>query len=121
MNVTRIWTRGRHHSSEYVMEYSISYGSNGYDYADYKDPGGNIKVRTKWTLGCGLFNQKFLIYNRPYIHFIVSHPYPIYFILHVIISLKKSFFFTILCLYVLYVLISLFCVVVGRNNGVGAD
>lgn len=45
MNVTRIWTQGRHHSSEYVMEYTISYGTNGFDYADYKEPGGNIRVR----------------------------------------------------------------------------
>lgn len=36
---------GRPHSSEYVIEYSISYGTNGYDYVEYKDPDGNIKVR----------------------------------------------------------------------------
>lgn len=45
MNVTRVWTQGRSHSSEYVMEYSISYGTNGLDYADYKEPGGNVMVR----------------------------------------------------------------------------
>lgn len=45
MNVTRIWTQGRKHSSEYVMEYRISYGTNGLDYADYKESGGNIRVR----------------------------------------------------------------------------
>jgi len=48
-NVTRIATQGRRHSSEYVMEYSISYGTNGLDYADYKEPGGNTKVSgTEW-------------------------------------------------------------------------
>ncbi|CAH0552688.1 unnamed protein product [Brassicogethes aeneus] len=41
MNVTRIWTQGRHHSSEYVMEYTVSYGTNNLDYADYKESGGN--------------------------------------------------------------------------------
>jgi contactin associated protein-like 2 len=46
MNVTRIWTRGRPHSNEFVMEYTISYGTNGLDYADYKEPGGNSMVRT---------------------------------------------------------------------------
>uniref|UniRef100_A0A1B6CD05 Neurexin-4 n=2 Tax=Clastoptera arizonana TaxID=38151 RepID=A0A1B6CD05_9HEMI len=44
MTVKRIGTQGRQHSSEYVMEYSISYGSNGLDYADYKEPGGNTKM-----------------------------------------------------------------------------
>lgn len=44
MNVTRIWTRGRPHSNEYVMEYSISYGTNGLEYADYKESGGNTMV-----------------------------------------------------------------------------
>lgn len=45
MNVTRIWTQGRSHSNEYVMEYSISYGTNGLDYADYKESGGDVRVR----------------------------------------------------------------------------
>lgn len=45
MNVTRIWTQGRPHSNEYVMEFSISYGTNGLDYADYKESGGNKMVR----------------------------------------------------------------------------
>ncbi|XP_046386690.1 neurexin-4 isoform X1 [Ischnura elegans] len=44
MNVTGVSTQGRPHTSEYVMEYGISYGSNGYDYADYKAPDGNIKM-----------------------------------------------------------------------------
>lgn len=47
MNVTRIWTRGRPHSNEFVEQYGISYGSNGRDYAAYKDPDGSIKVRTQ--------------------------------------------------------------------------
>lgn len=45
MRVMRIDTQGRPHTSEYVMEYGVSYGSNGLDYADYKEPGGNTKVR----------------------------------------------------------------------------
>lgn len=49
MNVTRIATRGRPHSSEYVMEYSVSYGTNGLDYTDYKEPGGSIRVRAFTT------------------------------------------------------------------------
>ncbi|XP_026281796.1 neurexin-4 isoform X1 [Frankliniella occidentalis] len=44
MNVTRIETQGRLHSTEYVMEYSISYGTNGLDYADFKEDDGNTKM-----------------------------------------------------------------------------
>lgn len=44
MNVTSLATQGRPHSSEYVMEYGISYGTNGLDYADYKEEDGNVKV-----------------------------------------------------------------------------
>lgn len=36
--------QGRPHSTEYVTEFSVSYGYNGLDYADYKEPGGNVKV-----------------------------------------------------------------------------
>ena len=43
-NITRVSIQGRPHSSEYVTEFSISYGYNGLDYADYKEPGGNTKV-----------------------------------------------------------------------------
>lgn len=43
-NVTRIEIQGRPHSNEYVTEFSISYGFNGQDYIDYKEPGGNTKV-----------------------------------------------------------------------------
>lgn len=44
-NLTRITMQGRPHSSEYVTEFSVSYGYNGLDYADYKEPGGNVKVK----------------------------------------------------------------------------
>jgi hypothetical protein len=47
MNVTAIATRGRPKSSEYVLEYAISYGTNGLDYSDFKEAGGNIKVGVK--------------------------------------------------------------------------
>jgi contactin associated protein-like 2 len=43
-NVTRVSIQGRPHHSEYVSEFSVSYGYNGLDYADYKEPGGNTKV-----------------------------------------------------------------------------
>lgn len=44
MNVTGIATQGRAHGTEYVLEYGISYGSNGLDYAVYKDAAGNTKM-----------------------------------------------------------------------------
>lgn len=44
-NITRVSIQGRPHHSEYVSEFSISYGYNGLDYADYKEPGGNTKVK----------------------------------------------------------------------------
>ncbi|XP_026482546.1 tubulin-specific chaperone D-like [Ctenocephalides felis] len=44
MNVTRIAIQGRAHSTEFVTEFAISYGHNGLDYADYKEPGGYTKV-----------------------------------------------------------------------------
>lgn len=44
MNITRIATQGRPHSSDFVEEFGVSYGYNGLDYADYKDAGGNVKV-----------------------------------------------------------------------------
>lgn len=43
-NITQIAIQGRPHSVEYVTEFTISYGYNGLDYADFKEPGGNIKV-----------------------------------------------------------------------------
>lgn len=44
-NITSIDVQGRPFSGEHVTEFSISYGYNGLDYADYKEPGGNIKVK----------------------------------------------------------------------------
>lgn len=44
-NITRIAIQGRPHQSEYVSEFTISYGYNGLDYADFKEPGGNTKVK----------------------------------------------------------------------------
>lgn len=44
MNVTRVWTQGRPFTKEYVMEYRISYGTNGLDYTDYRESGGDIRV-----------------------------------------------------------------------------
>lgn len=44
MTVTSILTQGRAESSEYVETFGISYGSNGLDYADYKESSGNTKV-----------------------------------------------------------------------------
>ncbi|XP_030764634.1 neurexin-4 isoform X2 [Sitophilus oryzae] len=44
MNVTRIWTQGRPHTSQYVSEYQISYGTNGLDYAYYRDSAGDIRM-----------------------------------------------------------------------------
>ncbi|XP_031782155.1 neurexin-4 [Nasonia vitripennis] len=43
-NITAIGTQGREHHNEYVMEYGISYGTNGLDYADFKETDGNIKM-----------------------------------------------------------------------------
>lgn len=43
-NVTHIALQGRPHSNEYVTEYTISYGITDLEFADYKEPGGNIKV-----------------------------------------------------------------------------
>ncbi|XP_034248929.1 neurexin-4 isoform X1 [Thrips palmi] len=44
MNITRIDTQGRKHTVEYVAEYTVSYGTNGLDYADYKEDDGNTKM-----------------------------------------------------------------------------
>jgi hypothetical protein len=46
-NITRIAIQGRPHHSEYVSEFSVSYGYNGLDYADFKEPGGNTKVKKR--------------------------------------------------------------------------
>ena len=44
MNVTGIATQGRNSPKEFVREYGISYGSNGLDYADYREIDGSTKV-----------------------------------------------------------------------------
>ncbi|XP_065217760.1 neurexin-4 isoform X3 [Planococcus citri] len=44
MKVRSIETQGRPTQDDCVLEYTISYGSNGYDYADYKTSSGYIKV-----------------------------------------------------------------------------
>ncbi|XP_075164291.1 neurexin-4 isoform X1 [Haematobia irritans] len=43
-NVTHIALQGRPHSNEFVTEYAISYGISDLEFADYKEPGGNIKM-----------------------------------------------------------------------------
>lgn len=48
-NVTHIALQGRPHSNEFVTEYAISYGITDLEFADYKEPGGNIKVRGEIT------------------------------------------------------------------------
>ncbi|XP_026674791.1 neurexin-4 isoform X4 [Ceratina calcarata] len=44
MNITAVATQGRAVHNEYVMEYGISYGTNGLDYVAYKEEGGNVKM-----------------------------------------------------------------------------
>ncbi|KAL7307938.1 hypothetical protein TKK_0000030 [Trichogramma kaykai] len=44
MNITSIATQGRAHYNQFVQEYSISYGTNGLDYSDFKDVDGNVKM-----------------------------------------------------------------------------
>jgi len=46
-NVTHIALQGRPHSNEYVTEYTISYGITDLEFADYKEPGGNVKVNNR--------------------------------------------------------------------------
>lgn len=53
-NISLIAIQGRPHSVEYVTEFTISYGYNGLDYADFKEPGGNIKV-TETSVFCSYF------------------------------------------------------------------
>lgn len=43
-NITRIAIQGRPHSTEYVTEFTISYGYNGLDFTYYRESGGNFKV-----------------------------------------------------------------------------
>ncbi|KRT79151.1 EGF domain-containing protein [Oryctes borbonicus] len=44
MNITRIWTQGRSHTSDYVVEYIVSYGTDNLDYSFYKEPGGSVRM-----------------------------------------------------------------------------
>ncbi|XP_076180729.1 neurexin-4 isoform X1 [Ptiloglossa arizonensis] len=44
MNITAVATQGRAVQNEYVMEYGISYGTNGLDYVDFKEEDGNVKM-----------------------------------------------------------------------------
>ncbi|KYN43175.1 Neurexin-4 [Trachymyrmex septentrionalis] len=43
-NITAVATQGRLVHNEYVMEYRISYGTNGLDYVDYKEEDGHAKM-----------------------------------------------------------------------------
>lgn len=43
-NITRIAIQGRPHSTEYVTEFTISYGYNGLDFTYFRESGGNFKV-----------------------------------------------------------------------------
>ncbi|KAK4880883.1 hypothetical protein RN001_004202 [Aquatica leii] len=58
-NVTRVWTQGRPHSNEYVTEYSVSYGSNGYDYIDYKESGGDTMLFKGNSDGNSVYKNEF--------------------------------------------------------------
>lgn len=53
-NVTGIATQGRHAPLEYVVEYGIGYGSNGLDYADYREIDGSTKMFKGNTDGNGV-------------------------------------------------------------------
>ncbi|XP_076231523.1 neurexin-4 isoform X3 [Calliopsis andreniformis] len=44
MNITAVATQGRAVQNEYVMEYGISYGTNGLDYVEFKEEDGNVKM-----------------------------------------------------------------------------
>ena len=44
MNVTTISTKGRAHTSDFVSEFRILYGTNGRDFSDYKEVDGSPKL-----------------------------------------------------------------------------
>jgi len=44
MNVTTISTKGRSHTDDFVEEFRIQYGTNGRDFADYKEVDGTPKL-----------------------------------------------------------------------------
>lgn len=58
MTITSIMTQGRAESSEYVETFGISYGSNGLDYAEYKESSGNTKVNNNETIHIIVINYK---------------------------------------------------------------
>lgn len=58
MNISMIATQGRENNGEYVMEYSISYGTNNLDYVDYKEEEGNTKVNQFISTMTNKYNKK---------------------------------------------------------------
>ncbi|EFN81641.1 Neurexin-4 [Harpegnathos saltator] len=44
MNISAVATQGRSLKNEYIMEYCISYGTNGLDYVDFKEEDGYTKM-----------------------------------------------------------------------------
>ncbi|CAG0920150.1 unnamed protein product, partial [Notodromas monacha] len=67
MQISSIATQGRQYSSEFVMEYMISYGSNGLDFAYYRGFDGSPKVSPRvygagsWSAAGQDFYQKLFI------------------------------------------------------------
>lgn len=61
MMVTKIATQGRPLHDDYVLEFAVSYGSNGFDYADYKTSSGDIKVRIFLPLPSRNFSWTLLV------------------------------------------------------------
>lgn len=47
MRINHISTQGRPLHDDFVSEYTLSYGSNGLDYADLKTSSGNVQVRLR--------------------------------------------------------------------------
>lgn len=64
MNVTGISTQGREHSTEYVYEYRIQYGTNGKDFIDYKEIDGSPKLFNGNNDGLNIARNHF---NQPII------------------------------------------------------
>ncbi|XP_014482279.1 PREDICTED: neurexin-4 isoform X1 [Dinoponera quadriceps] len=59
MNITAVATQGRLLQKEYVMEYRISYGTNGLDYQNYKEEDGHTKMFKGNVNGDGIKLNKF--------------------------------------------------------------
>lgn len=92
-NITAIAVQGRPHSVEYVTEFTISYGYNGLDYADFKEPGGNVKVNSangasKSLLNCFSHTLILIIHSDEKIKNIIN----IHCLLSTHISRKLKFF-----------------------------